>query len=123
MELEQLARAFCAERCDVAAMDRLASFAAMLAEENARQNLVSDASLARVWERHLADSLQLLDHVPRGTLADWLDLGTGAGFPGLVIAIAQPQRVVTLVESRKRRVEFLQRYMHRGRHAMIWFRE
>ena len=77
-----------------------------MAEENERQNLVSSASLAMVWQRHFADSLQLLDHVPRET-GPWLDLGSGAGIPGLVLACAQPETEILLVESRKRRLEWL----------------
>ena len=103
---EEGARRFCADRADAAGMARLERFAALLAEENERQNLVSSASLAMVWQRHFADSLQLLDHVPRET-APWLDLGSGAGIPGLVLACARPGSAIMLVESRKRRVEWL----------------
>lgn len=106
IDSEEAARRFCAERADPAGMARLERFAALLAEENERQNLVSAASLAMVWQRHFADSLQLLDHVPRGT-GPWLDLGSGAGIPGLVLACAQPDTAIMLVESRKRRVEWL----------------
>lgn len=105
---EDAARRFCAERSDAAGIDRLERFAALLAEENERQNLVSAASLATVWQRHFADSLQLLDHVPRGT-GPWLDLGSGAGIPGLAIACVEPEVPMLLVESRKRRVEWLLR--------------
>jgi len=105
---EAEARAFCAARSDAGVGARMDQFVALLAEENARQNLVSAASLDSVWTRHIADSLQLLDHVPRET-SPWLDLGTGAGFPGLAIAIARPDTEVVMVESRKRRVEFLER--------------
>lgn len=105
---EDTARRFCAERVDDAGLARLELFAAMLAEENGRQNLVSVASLASIWQRHFADSLQLLDHVSPGT-APWLDLGSGAGVPGLVIACARPDDLINLVESRKRRVEWLTR--------------
>ena len=104
---EAEARHFCAERTDTAGLARLERFAALLAEENRRQNLVSANSLAAVWQRHFADSLQLLDHVPRETAGSWLDLGSGAGFPGLVIALARPNLGIVLVESRKRRVDWL----------------
>jgi 16S rRNA (guanine527-N7)-methyltransferase len=89
-------------------MERLEQFAAMLAAENEQQNLVSKASLETIWQRHFADSLQLLDFVPRGT-APWVDLGSGAGIPGLVLGCARPEEAVFLVESRKRRVEWLTR--------------
>jgi 16S rRNA (guanine527-N7)-methyltransferase len=103
---EDEARAFVAQRCDSDAFARLGRLVEMLGAENSRQNLVSAASTASVWQRHIADSIQLLDHVPRGT-TPWLDLGTGAGFPGIVISVARPDCRVVLVESRKRRIEWL----------------
>jgi 16S rRNA (guanine527-N7)-methyltransferase len=104
---EAEARQFCAARTDAAGLARLERFAALLGAENQRQNLVSAASLDSVWQRHFADSLQLLDRVPRGT-GPWLDLGSGAGFPGLALASAQPDVEIILVESRKRRIEWLE---------------
>ena len=94
---------------DPAAAERIAFLIALLAEENARQNLVAAASLPVVWQRHIVDSAQLLTHVPRETSRPWLDLGTGAGFPGLVIAALRPDCEVVMVESRARRVEWLER--------------
>lgn len=105
---EQEARAFVAARCDAAAMDRIERLIAALREENERQNLVARATLESVWQRHIADSAQLLDHVPRETSL-WLDLGSGAGLPGLVVAAMRPQWTVALVESRRRRIEWLER--------------
>ncbi|WP_395329719.1 16S rRNA (guanine(527)-N(7))-methyltransferase RsmG [Novosphingobium sp. BL-8H] len=95
--------------CDQAAEERLEILVRMLAEENTRQNLVSAASLDQVWLRHIVDSAQLLPHVPRGTSSPWIDLGTGAGFPGLVIAALRPECEVLMVESRARRIEWLDR--------------
>lgn len=94
---------------DALARDRLQKLIALLVEENQCQNLVAAASLPVVWQRHIVDSAQLLPHVPRGTVASWLDLGTGAGFPGLVIAALRPDCEVVMVESRARRVEWLER--------------
>lgn len=94
---------------DPAAAERIACLIALLAEENARQNLVAAASLPVVWQRHIVDSAQLLTHVTRETSGPWLDLGTGAGFPGLVIAALRPDCEVVMVESRARRVEWLER--------------
>ncbi|MDB5724605.1 MAG: rsmG [Novosphingobium sp.] len=111
IENEEQARAWLAStlpEADLVAIDRLERLTQMLVTENARQNLVSEASLAEVWRRHIADSAQLLKYVPRGTIP-WLDLGTGAGFPGLVIAILRPECEVVMVESRKRRIEWLDR--------------
>jgi len=91
------------------AKGRLEGLTALLAAENEVQNLVSGASLASLWVRHFADSAQLLAHVPRETASPWLDLGTGAGLPGLVVAIMRPQCEVVMVESRARRIDWLQR--------------
>ena len=106
---EDEARVFCAALCDAAAMERLEAFISMLEAENRQQNLISTRSLEQVWQRHIADSLQMLLHVPRETAGAWLDLGSGAGMPGLVIAIARPDLEMHLVESRKRRVAWLER--------------
>jgi 16S rRNA (guanine527-N7)-methyltransferase len=105
---ESAARLFCAQRVAPAGLQRLERYAELLAAENQRQNLVSSSSLTMIWQRHLADSLQLVDHVPRET-APWLDLGSGAGIPGLVLACAKPECEIVLIESRKRRVEWLTR--------------
>jgi len=94
---------------DDKAMARLRALVDLLIAENERQNLVARGSLASVWQRHIVDSAQLL-HVSRETgEGAWLDLGTGAGFPGLVIAALQPWRKVTLVDSRRLRTEWLAR--------------
>lgn len=87
-------------------MERLDRFVELLTRENETQNLVSSASLADVWNRHIADSAQLL----RFALAtgSWVDLGTGAGFPGLVIGLLRREKTV-LVEQRKLRADFLRR--------------
>jgi len=106
---EAEAHAFCATLTDEAGLARLERLAVLLVEENARQNLIAKASEGAIWLRHLADSAQLLRHVPRETAGPWLDLGTGAGFPGLVIAAMRPGIECVLVESRRKRVEWLER--------------
>lgn len=110
---EEAARAYALAWGNAEAGERLDAYARLLLEENQRQNLISRPSEAHLWERHLADSAQLLEHVPRETYVNgapgpWLDLGTGPGLPGLVIAILCPQIPTVLVESRARRVEFLE---------------
>ena len=94
--------------CDDVAFARLEQLVTSLTAENERQNLVSATSLASVWQRHIADSAQLLCLVPRETCSPWLDLGTGAGFPGLVIAALRPEVRVVMVESRPLRVAWLE---------------
>ncbi|WP_260926091.1 16S rRNA (guanine(527)-N(7))-methyltransferase RsmG [Novosphingobium sp. 9] len=94
---------------DATARERIETLIAMLVEENKVQNLVSAASLDQVWQRHIVDSAQLLAHVPRETSGVWLDLGTGAGFPGLAVAALRPDLEVVMVESRARRIDWLDR--------------
>lgn len=91
-------------------LDRLAIHHRLLAQWNPRINLVSRASLSESWRRHFADSAQLWRYRP-AEVRFWLDLGSGAGFPGLVIAAIgadqAPSLHVTLVESDQRKAAFL----------------
>ena len=70
-------------------------------------NLVSPATLQNVWERHFEDSLQLLDFIPQN-VKKICDIGSGAGFPGLLIAIQRPDIHVDLIEADTRKCAFLQ---------------
>ena len=87
--------------------DRLERYANLLREENERQNLVSRGTLNALWERHILDSAQLVRFEPRSG-ASWVDIGSGAGLPGIVIACLVEGQV-TLVEPRRLRADFLQR--------------
>ncbi|MGQ3100338.1 MAG: 16S rRNA (guanine(527)-N(7))-methyltransferase RsmG [Sphingopyxis solisilvae] len=84
---------------------QLERFAAMLVAENDRQNLIAASTIPALWVRHIADSAQLLalDMDGEGL---WVDLGSGPGLPGLVVAILS-ERPMLLVESRRRRCDFL----------------
>jgi 16S rRNA (guanine527-N7)-methyltransferase len=106
---EEGARHFVETIASDTALDRLDRLVAALKVENQQQNLISRTSEEEIWQRHIADSAQLLKFVPRETSGPWLDLGTGAGFPGLVIAAIMPELQMVLVESRARRVDWLQR--------------
>lgn len=86
--------------------DRLKRFATLLTEENARQNLIGPSSVAEMWKRHLLDGAQLLGMAEKDGC--WLDIGSGPGLPGLVIAILGG-RPMTLNEPRKLRADFLRR--------------
>ena len=107
IDSENEARSYCAGLCDDEAMIRLEELAEALRGENARQNLIARPTEGLIWQRHIADSLQLLEYVPRETSA-WLDLGSGAGFPGLALAIARPTQQIVLVESRRKRIDWLE---------------
>jgi 16S rRNA (guanine527-N7)-methyltransferase len=66
-------------------LDKLQAYAELLREESARQNLVSASTLDGLWDRHIVDSAQLVRVEPRAG-ASWVDNGSGAGLPGVVVA-------------------------------------
>jgi 16S rRNA (guanine527-N7)-methyltransferase len=85
----------------------LERFVALLESWQRAHNLVAARTLDEVWTRHVADSLQLVEHAP--AFREWIDLGSGAGFPGLVVAIAAKRGGghFTLVESNRKKAAFL----------------
>lgn len=86
--------------------ERLEAFVALLRKWQSAENLVSADTLAEIWRRHVADSLQLV--ALYSDAQRWLDIGSGAGFPGLVVAIAGRQGThVDLIESNRRKGAFL----------------
>lgn len=106
---EDEALAWLSDRHDVSreTLERLDAFRRRVIDENDRQNLVSAASIDQFWVRHIIDSVQLIDLIDATDgQGEWLDLGAGAGFPGMVVAMLRPGPV-TLVESRRKRFEFL----------------
>ncbi|MGI9387201.1 MAG: 16S rRNA (guanine(527)-N(7))-methyltransferase RsmG [Methyloligellaceae bacterium] len=104
-------------------LDRLSVYADLLARWQKTQNLVSPKTLPVIWQRHFADSAQLLDVMPNNARNVW-DLGSGAGFPGLILAILLAEKdtacggedggndlgtppIVRLIESNGRKCAFL----------------
>lgn len=105
---EDEARDFVAARChNPAALGKIERYAELLRQGAGTQNLVAASTLPQIWLRHIADSVQLIDHVSRGTMP-WLDLGAGAGLPGMVIGLLEPERQMVLMESRALRIQWLQ---------------
>ena len=87
---------------------RLDRYVGLLLEWQAKTNLVAPSTLPHLWTRHVADSLQLLDLAPTAKI--WLDLGSGGGFPGVVLACAlteTPGATVHLVERNAKKAAFL----------------
>ena len=83
---------------------KLEQFVVLIIEENERQNLLGPATIPDLWNRHILDGAQLLDFADgEGT---WCDIGSGAGLPGLVIAILGGTPM-TLIEPRRLRADFL----------------
>ncbi|WP_164118483.1 RsmG family class I SAM-dependent methyltransferase [Sphingorhabdus sp. Alg239-R122] len=124
---ENEAREWLRSHLDVSSetLDKLSEFCVVLEKEAKSQNLIAPSTLPHIWIRHIVDSAQLLGlaksygHSEAG--GAWLDLGTGAGFPGLVIAMLSSWEVV-MVESRARRIDYLQRMVERfdlGRAARV----
>ncbi|MER2604987.1 MAG: 16S rRNA (guanine(527)-N(7))-methyltransferase RsmG [Siculibacillus sp.] len=88
--------------------ERLALYVELVRKWQKSQNLVAPSTLAHLWERHVADSAQVVALLPHARR--WIDIGSGAGFPGLVTAILSAERegaVVHLVESNRGKAAFL----------------
>ena len=89
-------------------LDRLKVYQGLLEQWQKKLNLVSNSTLSVAWERHFLDSYQLLSQLPLNPIS-LIDLGSGAGFPGLVLAILRPEDLrVTLVESDFKKCIFLE---------------
>jgi 16S rRNA (guanine527-N7)-methyltransferase len=85
--------------------ERIEAYVALLRTAAAEQNLVARSTLDHIWERHVIDSAQLVRFEPFARAA-WVDIGSGAGLPGIVIALLV-EGPVTLIEPRRLRAEFL----------------
>jgi 16S rRNA (guanine527-N7)-methyltransferase len=85
--------------------DRIQSYVRLLTAANEEQNLIAASTLGQIWERHILDSAQLVRFEPKEG-ASWVDVGSGAGLPGIVIACLV-EGPVTLVEPRRLRADFL----------------
>ena len=105
---EDEAKGWIAERHGDAAVDRLTALVDHVVSETLRQNLIAPSTIPTIWDRHVVDSLQLVPLAGADTGAKrWLDIGTGGGFPGMVVALVR-EGPVDLVEPRRRRADFLQ---------------
>ncbi len=89
--------------------EKLEAFAALVKKWTPKINLISKSSLPDLWDRHIVDSVQLYQMVPHD--GKWVDIGSGGGFPGIIIAILREMAGVsggvTLVESDQRKCAFL----------------
>lgn len=92
-------------------MEKLRVYAGLLVQWQGTQNLVSRNSLPDLWDRHMRDSIQLVPHLP-GEATSITDIGSGAGFPGLVLAIATGLPT-ELIESHTRKGAFLREVAER----------
>ncbi|WP_404373237.1 16S rRNA (guanine(527)-N(7))-methyltransferase RsmG [Sphingomonas sp. MMS24-J45] len=104
---EEEARTWIADRHGAAGIGAMEQIVDLVVQENARQNLIAPSTLESIWTRHIVDSAQLLSHVDQAEDGLWIDIGSGAGFPGLVIAALRKQPIY-LVEPRRKRADFLQ---------------
>lgn len=102
--IEEEARNWIAARFGTAAEARVATFLEMVIAENGRQNLIAPSTVATIWARHAVDSAQLMS---LGQAGSWIDIGTGGGFPGMIVALLRSDPVL-MVEPRTRRAAFLQ---------------
>jgi 16S rRNA (guanine527-N7)-methyltransferase len=92
-------------------LERLRAYQALLGKWNPAINLVARSTLESIWDRHFLDSAQIYDLAPRNATS-WADLGSGGGFPGLVVGILATGEgrslALTLVESDRRKAAFLE---------------
>ncbi|MDR6114210.1 16S rRNA (guanine(527)-N(7))-methyltransferase RsmG [Sphingomonas sp. NCPPB 2930] len=102
---EDQARDWVVARFGAEAADRIDHFLNLVVVENDQQNLIAPSTISTIWSRHALDSVQLIPLADRPD-GQWVDIGTGGGFPGMVVALAWPGKVA-LVEPRKRRADFL----------------
>ncbi len=90
--------------------ERLKIFEGLVQKWSPKINLVSRDDLRHVWDRHIVDSAQILAHSPSNTQI-WTDIGSGGGFPGIIVAIVLAERSpnckVTMIESDQRKATFL----------------
>ncbi|WP_426692975.1 16S rRNA (guanine(527)-N(7))-methyltransferase RsmG [Sphingomonas sediminicola] len=85
--------------------DRIALYVRILTQSAGGQNLIAPSTLGTIWERHVLDSAQLVRFEPFNG-ASWVDVGSGAGLPGLIVALLV-KGPITLIEPRRLRAEFL----------------
>jgi 16S rRNA (guanine527-N7)-methyltransferase len=85
--------------------DEIQAFAEFLATAGIERGLIGPREGERIWDRHIFNCLPVTQLLPEGTTL--FDIGSGAGLPGIVIALARPDIQVTLIEPLERRVEFL----------------
>ncbi|WEK44522.1 MAG: class I SAM-dependent methyltransferase [Candidatus Sphingomonas colombiensis] len=113
------AKAWIEQRFGPDATARIARFAEQVIRESELQNLVARSTLETIWSRHLLDSAQLIPLAGSiDTETRWLDVGSGAGFPGVIVALLTGARV-TLVEPRRRRAEFLMEALADAPNAVV----
>lgn len=101
--------------------DRLERYVALLLAEMAQQNLIAESTRPHIWARHIVDSAQLLPLTLEAGEGGWVDLGSGAGLPGVVVAILS-DRPMMMIESRRKRIDFLRHVLDELQlhHAQIW---
>lgn len=102
------AQAWCVDYVGSRSFERLCGYVDLLTVESERQNLIAPSTKASIWARHIVDSLQLIRFAPQDAQGVWVDVGSGAGLPGMVVAAATEWRVA-LIEPRKLRADFLMR--------------
>ena len=105
---EDEARAWLTAQFDVPreTWDRLERYVAILLSAMDEQNLIAESTRPHIWARHIVDSAQLLLLARDAGEGEWVDLGSGAGLPGIVVACLS-DRPVLMIETRRKRIDFL----------------
>ena len=105
MSASDVSRETLIERYFPERLDEIAAYAHFLTTAGIERGLIGPREGERIWERHIFNCLPVTQLLPQG--ASLFDIGSGAGLPGIVIALARPDLKVTLIEPLERRVEFL----------------
>ena len=105
MSASDVSRETLIERYFPERLDEIAAYAHFLQTAGIERGLIGPREGERIWERHIFNCLPVTQLLPQG--ASLFDIGSGAGLPGIVIALARPDLQVTLIEPLERRVEFL----------------
>ena len=105
MSASDVSRETLIERYFPERLDEIAAYAHFLTTAGIERGLIGPREGERIWERHIFNCLPVTQLLPQG--ASLFDIGSGAGLPGIVIALARPDLSVTLIEPLERRVSFL----------------
>ncbi|UVO50985.1 16S rRNA (guanine(527)-N(7))-methyltransferase RsmG [Sphingomonas sp. SUN019] len=109
---EDEARQWIAHSFDTSVAKRIEGFVDAVVVESTNQNLVARSTLDTIWQRHVVDSAQLLS-LATDAKGRWIDIGTGAGFPGMIVSLITEAPTI-LIEPRRKRAEFLAAFVDRA---------
>ncbi|KQC14799.1 MAG: hypothetical protein APR63_13400 [Desulfuromonas sp. SDB] len=88
-------------------LEKLQKFIYFLTEQNKNHQFVSRNDVPTIWKRHVYDSIQLMFHVKHYNIERLTDIGSGAGFPGVIVSVLNPHLTVNIIERKQKRCTFI----------------